>query len=104
MIRITLLFWIRYLVPNYQINVHVGTGITGGDRGRDRDRDRPNPRRNDGGREAGSERETEIRDDIESGGVVREIETERGATEGNVLRGTGIARENGILSRRVSVP
>lgn len=45
----------------------------------------------------------ERRGGIVSEGVVREIETERGATEGSVPRGTGIVKENGILER-VSVP
>lgn len=100
MIRISFSFGIRYLDINYHINVHVGTGTTGGDRGRDRDRDPANPRRNDGGPEAGSVRGTGIRDDIESGGVVREIGTEKGATEESVPKGTGIARENGIPSKK----
>lgn len=78
----------------------LGTGITGGDRDRGRDRDQPNPRRNDDGPEVGIEREIGTRDDIESGGVVRETEIERGATEGSVRRGTGIARENGIPSEK----
>lgn len=88
---------------NCQINVYGGTGITGGDRDRDRDRGRLNLRRNDDGREAETVRGRERRGGIVSEGVVREIETGRGAIEGSVPRETGIVRENGILER-VSVP
>lgn len=100
--RISFLFGIRCLELNYHVNVHAGTGITGGDRERGQDRDQVNPRKNDDDPEAGSEKGTEIRDDIENGGVVREIETERGVTGGSVPKGTGIARENGIPSIKKS--
>lgn len=97
MTRVSPLFWIHFLKLNYQINVCIETDTIGGDRGRDRDRGRLNPRRNDGGPEVGTARGRGIRDGIVSGEVVREIETGRGVTEENVPRGTGIARENGIL-------
>lgn len=98
MTRVSLPFCMYFLKLNYQINVRVETDTIGGDRDRDQDRGRPNPRRNDGGLEVETVRGRGTRDDIVSGGVVREIETEKEATEENVPRGTGIARENGISS------
>lgn len=81
------------------MNVFVlGTGTIGGGRDRGQDRGRPNPRRNDGGPRAGTARGRGTRDGIASEGVVREIGTARGATEGSDPRGTRIARENGIPS------
>jgi len=81
----------------------VGIDIIGEDPDRDRDLDRANLRRSDDVPEAKIERGTETRDVIESGGVVHGIETEKGVIEGNVPRGTEIAKENGTLLKRVSV-
>lgn len=82
------------------VRIFVGTDIIGGDQDRDRDRDRANPIRNDDVPEVGNEKGTETRDDIESGGVVRETEKGKGATGESVPRGTRIAKENGTPSKR----
>lgn len=81
----------------------VGIGIIDEDPDRDRDLDRVNLRKNDDVPEAESGRGTGTRDVIENGGVVHGIEIEKGVIEGNVPKGTGIAKENGTLLKRVSV-
>lgn len=85
------------------MRINVGIGIIGEDPGRDRDLDRLNLRKNDDVPGAGTERGTGTRDVIENGGVVREIEIERGVIEGNVPRETEIAKENGTPLKRVPV-